>query len=162
MNICWHVRHVRHVRVREHMFEQCLSRTYVRGQSIVAELHELGCRLPFEHSSVETYETVEQTQVQMGLELEFAALEFFKSCNCRTTEKSTTPPSQWRRMSHSMFEACSHHVRAVFVNGFWQCCNFIVWECCDWAEEDCVLDWVLPLWQGAESLQFVCVWPKRQ
>ena len=108
------------------MFEQCSSRTYVRGKSFWAELHELGCRPRFEHSSVEIYETVEQAKVQMGLALEFAVLECFKSCNCRTAEKSTKPPSQWGRMCHSMFEACLRHVRAVFVNGFWQCCNFIV------------------------------------
>ena len=60
----------------------------------MAELHELGCRSHFEHSSVEIYETVEQAKVQMGLALEFAALEYFKSCDYRTAEKSTRPPSQ--------------------------------------------------------------------
>ena len=108
------------------MSEQCSSRTYVQGRSFLAELHELGCRSRFEHSSVEVYETVERAKVQMGLALEFAGLECFELCNCRTAEKSTKPPSRWGRMCHSMIEACSRHVVAVFVNGFWQCYNFIV------------------------------------
>ena len=144
------------------IYGQCPSRTYVRRKSFWAELHELGCRSHFEHSSVEIYETVEQAKVQMGLALEFAALECFKSCNCRTAETSAKPPSQWGRMCHSIFEACLRHVRAAFVNRFWQCCDFIVWGCWAWAKEDCVSDRVLPLWQGVTSLQFLCVWPKRQ
>ena len=148
--------------VREHMFEQCLSRPYVRGKVFLPDTHEWGCRSRFEHSGVEIYETVNQAKVQMGLALEFAVLECFKSCNCRTAETSAKPPSQWGRMCHSMFEACLRDIRAVFVNGFWQCCDSIVWGCWDWAKEDCVLDRVLPLWQGIASLQFLWVWPKRQ
>ena len=152
MNICSTCSTCSRTYVREHMFEQCSSRTYVRAKSFLAELRKLGHRSHFEHLSDETYETVERTKLQTDLALEFPAMECFNLCNCWMPEKSIKMSPQWGRMSHSMFEACSRHVRAVFVNGFWQCCNFMVWGCCHWAEEDCAWDWVLPLWRGAASL----------
>ena len=95
------------------------SREFIFGRVAPIGLH-------FEHSSVRIYEAVEQAKLLMGLALEFAALECFELCNCPTAEKSTKPPPRWGRMCHSMFEACSGHVRAVFVNGFGRCYNFIV------------------------------------
>ena len=101
----------------EHMFEQCPNRTYVRGKSFLEELHELGYRSHFERSSVGIYETVERAKVQIGLAPEFAALECFRSCNCRKAEKSTQLSSQW--VPHvpfhvrGMFAPCSRHVRAM-------------------------------------------------
>ena len=104
----------------------------------------------------------------MDLALEFPAMECFNLRNCWMPEESIKMSSQWGRRSHSMFEACSRRVRAVFVNGFWQCCNFMVWGCCHWAEEDCAWDCVpfvarhckfvvcvCVAWAGVED---VCVW----
>ena len=73
------------------MFEQCSSRTYVRGKPLFAELHELGYRSHFEHLSDEIYETVKRTKLQMDLALEFPRTECPDLCNCRTAEKMTSP-----------------------------------------------------------------------
>ena len=97
------------------MFEQCSSRRYVRGKSFLAELHELRRRSHVEHLSVEIFETVERAKVQIGLAPEFAALECFRSCNCRRAEKSTQLSSQWGPHVpfhvRGMFAPCSRCVR---------------------------------------------------
>ena len=90
------------------------------------ELHELGYRSHFERSSVEIYETVERAKVQIGLAPEFAALECPDRVIVEGQKRALSCPHNGGRMCHSMFEACSRHVRGVFVNGFWQCYNFIV------------------------------------
>lgn len=152
MNICSTCLTCSWKHVRERMFEQFSSGTYVRGEMFFAEVRKLDHRSHFEHLSAETYETAERTKLQTDLALEFPAMECFNLCNCWMPEKSIKMSPQCERMSHSMFEACSRHVRAVFNNGLWQWCNFMVWGCCHWAKEDCAWDWVLPLWRGAASL----------
>ena len=57
----------------EHMFER--SRSW---QSCT----NLGHHSHFEHLSDETYETVERTNLQTDLALEFPAMECFNLCNC--------------------------------------------------------------------------------
>ena len=64
------------------MFEQCSSRTYVRGKLFLAEVRKLDYRSHFEHLSDEIYETVERTKLQTDLALEFPAMECFNLCNC--------------------------------------------------------------------------------
>ena len=73
------------------MFEQCSSRTYVRGKLFLAEVRKLDYRSHFEHLSDEIYETVERANLQMDLALEFPGIECPDLCNCRTAEKMTSP-----------------------------------------------------------------------
>ena len=143
------------------MFEQCSSRTYVRGHSLLAELHELDCRLHFEHSSVDIQETIEQAKVLMGLALEFAPLDV---PNCVTVERQKRALSRPHNGAACAIP-CSRHVRAMFELCLSMSLGSAAISLCEVAATGPkkIVYWnEWPLWQVVASLQFVCVWPKRQ